>query len=109
MTRRLAEITPLIAGFGALLIGFALYYVRLAGTENMIALHYVSGMGADFWGTKADALFILIAGTWIFAGNIALAGILRRRNRPLSQAIGIIAGLVPLLILGALCGIIAIN
>ena len=109
MTRPILEIAPFMFGIATLLFGFGLYYVRLAGTESLIALHYVSGMGADVWGTKNDALFMLIAGAWIFAGNIALAGILRRRNKPLSQAIGIIAGLVPLLILGALCGIIAIN
>ncbi len=107
--KKIAEVLPILFGIATLLLGFALYYVRLAGTENLIVLHYVSGSGADVWGTKGDVLYMLFLGAGILFGNIALAGILWRRHRPLSQAISIVAGLVPLLILAALYGIIAIN
>ena len=92
-----------------LLIGFCLYYVRLANTTGTIVVHFLAGQGADILGEPKNALNMLIFGTGMAGVNLTLAATLWRRNRPLSQVTGIVTTLVSLLILIAICGIINVN
>lgn len=92
-----------------LLVGFSLYYVKLAGKESLIVVHFVSGRGADILGEKGDALKMLLAGTGIAVMNAFLAGILRDRDRVMARCAGIITLLLALLILVALVCIITVT
>ena len=92
-----------------LLIGFSLYYVKLAGMQNLIVVHFVGGRGADVLGGKEDALKMLFAGTGIGIINAFLAGILWNRNRVMARFAGIFTFLVALLICIAILAIITVN
>ena len=99
--------------FGAslllLIIGFSLYYVRLAGMENLIIVHFAAGRGADVLGSTGDALSMLVSGGLILVLNGLLAATLSRRNRALGNAIGMLTVTIILLIVVAIAGIIAVN
>lgn len=92
-----------------LLIGFSLYYVKLAGMHNLIVMHFVSGRGADILGGKEDALKMLLAGTGMAIMNAFLVGILRDRNHIMARIAGIITFLIALLICISLFAIITVN
>ena len=92
-----------------LVIGFCLYYVRLAGTTAAIVIHFQASHGADVIGTAGDALGMLAIGTMMVGVNLAIASTLWRRNRALSGVTGLMTALIALLILVAICGIIAVN
>lgn len=109
MIRRTFAALPLIASSAMLIVGLSLYYVRLAGEQSLIVLHFIARDGADFWGTKTDVLLMLVAGAFVLFSNTTLAGILWNRNRALAQAINVATSAVMLLILIAICGIIAVN
>ncbi len=93
----------------ALIIGFSLYYVRLAGIENTIAIHFIGGYGADIFGGTGDVLGMLFFGTLIWCMNLILTATIWNRNRALSRIISIITLVLSVLIVTAVYGIITIN
>lgn len=97
-----------IAAF-LLLIGFSLYYVKLAGTEGHIIIHFTGGRGADFLGEKYDALGMLGVGTLLIMLNACLAGILHDRNPALARLTGLITAYIALLIVIVISCIITVN
>lgn len=92
-----------------LLVGFSLYYVKLADIENLIIIRFTGGRGADFLGTKYDALGMLFAGTAITALNACIAGILHGRSPVLMRITGMITLSTALLIVIAISCIITVN
>lgn len=92
-----------------LLIGFSLYYVKLANTTHVLIIHFIARRGADVLGDTYDVLGILTAGGVILFLNILLATAFYARNRSVSYLLGIIATCVTLLILLTVIGIIAVN
>ena len=92
-----------------LLIGFSLYYVKLAGTEGLIIIHFLGGRGADFLGDKYDALSMLVTGSIITALNACIAGVLHGRNPVLARLTGLITAFSGLLIVIAISCIITVN
>ena len=106
---RYRPIVPFALAGLFLVIGFCLYYVRLANTTAAIVIHFQDGRGADVIGTAGDALGMLAIGTMVLGVNLALASALWRRNRALSGVTGLTTALLTLLILVAICGIIAVN
>jgi hypothetical protein len=92
-----------------LLIGFSLYYVKLAGVTHLLIIHFIARRGADVLGDKYDVLGILTAGSIITILNIALATVFYARNRSIAYLLGIITALIALLILLAVIGIISVN
>jgi|GEM_PF-2244212 len=99
--------------FGAslctLLIGFSLYYVKLAGIERLIVIRFTGGHGADFLGNASDALAMLFSGLIITVLNAFLVGVLHDKNPILARITGIITLFMTLLIVTALSCIIAVN
>ncbi|MSR73546.1 MAG: hypothetical protein EXS60_00595 [Candidatus Pacebacteria bacterium] len=99
--------------FGAsllvLLVGFSLYYVKLAGVEGLIIIRFTGGRGADFLGSKYDALGMLFAGTAITGLNACLTGILHGRNPVLARITGMVTLGITLLIVVAISCIISVN
>ena len=92
-----------------LVIGFSLYYVKLADVQNLIVIHFVKGRGADVLGSKEDTLKMLFVGTGITVMNAFLAGILRDRNPVIARFAGIFTFLITLLICIAILAIITVN
>lgn len=92
-----------------LIIGFSLYYVKLAGINGLIIVHFIGGRGADVVGKKEEALGMLFSGTAILICNAFIAGILWNRNRAVTRLISILTVLGTLLICIALSGIITVN
>lgn len=92
-----------------LLIGFSLYYVKLAGTEGLIVIHFIGGRGADFLGSKYDALSMLVTGSIITALNACIAGVLHGRNPVLARLTGMVTAFAALLIVITLSCIITVN
>ncbi len=99
--------------FGAsllfLIIGFSLYYVRLANIKSLIVVHYLARHGADFLGNTSDALNILISGFVFLCINYMLAIALYNRNLLMTDTISSITLLILFLILIALMVIINAN
>ena len=106
---RYKEAAPFALSTLFVVIGLCLYYVRLAGTKSTIILHFIGGYGADALGSSGSALGMLIFGAAMTATNLALAAALWPRNRDLSRVTGVLTAFMSLLILVAVCGIIAIN
>ncbi len=92
-----------------LLIGFSLYYVKLAGINSRIIVHFVGGRGADIIGTKEEVLTMLFSGVTVVIFNAFLAGILWSRNKAVTRLISILTAFSALLIVIALSGIITVN
>ena len=92
-----------------LLIGFSLYYVKLAGVEGRIIIHFLGGRGADVLGEKYDALHMLFAGTAITGLNACLAGVLQGRNAVLARIMSAVTAFMALLIVVAISCIITVN
>lgn len=92
-----------------LIIGFSLYYVRLADLKSLIIIHFLARHGADFLGNKADALGILVSGLIITSINYTLTIVLYNRNRLLAHLISILTMLLTLLILITIIVIISVN
>ncbi len=93
----------------ALLVGFSLYYVKLAGIEGRIIIRFTGGRGADFLGDRYDALAMLLSGTVITALNACIAGILYGRSRVLARLVAVLSLITALLIVIAVSCIIAVN
>lgn len=102
-----------VAFFGVtiflLLIGFSLYYVKLADIEGLIVIHFLGGRGVDFLGEKYDALHMLFAGSILTVLNACLAGILYSRNPVLTRLISAVTAFMALLIVIAISCIITVN
>jgi hypothetical protein len=97
-----------IAAF-LLLIGFSLYYVKLAGVEGRIIIHFLGGRGADFLGEKYNALHMLFSGTIITVLNACLAGVLYGRNPVLARLVSAVTAFMALLIVITISCIITVN
>jgi hypothetical protein len=99
--------------FGAsillLLIGFSLYYVKLASTEGLIIIHFLGGQGTDFLGEKYDALYMLFSGTVITVLNACITGVLYGRNPILARLVSTITVFMALLIVMTISCIITVN
>ena len=108
MYKQVRTAFPFILSALFICIALSLYYVRLAGMQHLIVVHFNAGRGADVLGTAHDVLAMINGGTLMLIINLILASILYARNRALSQTIGIITVLITLLILGTLLGIIAL-
>ncbi len=107
--RKNADTALFGASLLALLVGFSLYYVTLAGIENLIIIRFTGGRGADFLGTKYDALGMLFSGIVITGLNACLAGILRERNLVLARITSVATlGAVLLIVITISC-IITVN
>lgn len=92
-----------------LVIGFSLYYVRLAPLENLIVVHFLARRGVDFLGDRGDVLGMLTTGLVLTAINAALASALYTRRRVMAYHMGIITMLITFLILIAVIAIISVN
>ena len=92
-----------------LIVGFSLYYVKLAHVESLIIIHFLAGRGADFLGDRGDALAMLLSGIAMALINYCLALTLLHRNRLLAHLISILTILLALLILIAIIVIINVN
>ncbi len=92
-----------------LLIGFSLYYVKLANTEGRIIIHFLGGRGADFLGEKYDALHMLFSGAIITCLNACLAGVLVSRNPILARITSAVTAFIALLIVITISCIITVN
>ena len=92
-----------------LLIGFSLYYVKLAGTQGLITIHFTGGRGADFLGSKYDALSMLVTGSIITALDACIAGVLHDRNPVHARLTGMVTAFAALLIVIVVSCIITVN
>ncbi len=107
--RKNADVLLFGASLAILLVGFSLYYVKLAGIGGLVIIRFTGGRGADFLGSRYDALGMLLSGTLITALNACLAGILRGRNPVLARITAMLTLLFALLIVIALSCIITVN
>ena len=109
MSKKYYLINLFIPALILLVIGFSLYYVRLADTEHLLIIHYKSQQGVDFLGSKKDALGILTSGLLIALINFVLASLIFNRNRLYSYLIGLMTIFISGLILITIVVIISIN
>ncbi len=107
--RRNGGIGYFAISFFLIVVGFSLYYVRLADMDSVIILHFMAGRGADVLGSTGDALGMLLSGSLILVVNAILAASLARRAKALGSVVGMLTALITLLILIAILGIIAVN
>jgi len=104
-----ADILFFGAAYCALIVGFCLYYVKLAGITGLIIIHFTGGVGADFLDGAPNALAMLFTGTVITTINACIAGILYSRNNVLMRITGILTLIMALLIVIAVSCIITVN
>lgn len=109
MVKLVRETAPFLLSAIALAVGFSLYYVRFAGTENLVVLHFTAGRGADAIGEATTMLGMLGMGVAIMIANFALKTALWQKNRGLADAAGYVAAASSLLILIVMLGIISVN
>lgn len=92
-----------------LVVAFAIAYVNILDSRNLLVIHFDSYRGADYFGTSADIWDILVVAGVVLTINLVLANEFYFRERILSYILAASTLVFMVLILVAVRVIISIN